>query len=117
MGCEKSTAEFVDSNTYRNDHKSTTLKPESISIASTVAAEEDLTSNKNIEVAIIDETVPVQTAEFITKSPQNHSATTESSKTRDPDYAKTSDSSKQINHNTYLMMITFMCSLKEIFVL
>ena len=73
-------------------------------------------SNKNIEVAIIDETVPVQTAEFITNSPQNHSATTENSTTKDANLTKTSNSSKQMNHNSYLMIITSIFLLKETFV-
>ena len=121
IGCDKSTEGNVDSNTYQNDHKSTTIKPEIISIAPTITAEKDLTSNKNQEKDIAETnteaTVGVETTEYITNTPESHSATTESSKTSGANHAITSDSSKLIYQNSYLMMITFICLLREIFVL
>ena len=115
MGCEKSTEGFKYA--YQNDHQSTTLKPEFITIASTITTEKDLTTNKNIETVIIDETVGVETTDYITNSPEDNSATTESSTMSGAKNANTSDSSKQINHNSYLMMIIFICLFKDIFVL
>ena len=116
MGCDKSTERYIDPNTYDNDHQLTTLKPD-LSIASIINTEKDLTTTKSTEKDIIDKTVAVEETEYITNTSENHSATTESSKTSVADHAKISDSSKRITHNSYLMMITFICLSKEIFVL
>ena len=88
-----------------------------ISIASTITTEKDLTTNIITEKDIYDKTVAIETTEYITNIPENNPATTESSTTSDAKHAKASYSSKQINHDSYLMLITFICLLKEIFVL